>query len=315
MDAISVPPVQITPPPPDITPPPKSTNKLFFVIGGLVILLIGLSGGFLILKSSSTEKPKTNPIGKGCTQEAKLCPDGSSVGRTGPNCEFAPCPQLTSTPTPIPNLSIESSQSATANWKTYTNTKWNYSFSYPDSFFVAEQEENICPTDDPLPLPSNYIPRTGACDNREKGDEVILYNIKDKNKQFYEIDTNLTIHITNKPPNYQVFPIDSECQTLNTDTYSTEYDIKEINLGNEKLYEIFMHEISTNPKKISPEKEFYRLYIKQNYKIDNNRPGIWLCGMIKEWVRSDQLINISVKTDNKTLLPDLRQILSTIKFL
>ncbi|HCR35909.1 hypothetical protein A2130_00085 [Candidatus Woesebacteria bacterium GWC2_33_12] len=27
-----------------------------------------------------------------CTKEAKLCPDGTSVGRTGPNCEFAPCP-------------------------------------------------------------------------------------------------------------------------------------------------------------------------------------------------------------------------------
>lgn len=27
-----------------------------------------------------------------CTQEAKLCPDGTAVGRTGPNCEFAPCP-------------------------------------------------------------------------------------------------------------------------------------------------------------------------------------------------------------------------------
>jgi len=27
-----------------------------------------------------------------CTEEAKLCPDGSSVARTGPNCEFAPCP-------------------------------------------------------------------------------------------------------------------------------------------------------------------------------------------------------------------------------
>jgi len=27
-----------------------------------------------------------------CTMEAQLCPDGSSVGRTGPNCEFAPCP-------------------------------------------------------------------------------------------------------------------------------------------------------------------------------------------------------------------------------
>ncbi|MBU1876805.1 hypothetical protein KKA72_00435 [Patescibacteria group bacterium] len=29
-----------------------------------------------------------------CTQEAKLCPDGSYVGRTGPNCEFAVCPEV-----------------------------------------------------------------------------------------------------------------------------------------------------------------------------------------------------------------------------
>ena len=27
-----------------------------------------------------------------CTMEAKLCPDGSAVGRTGPKCEFTPCP-------------------------------------------------------------------------------------------------------------------------------------------------------------------------------------------------------------------------------
>ncbi|NCC22040.1 MAG: hypothetical protein EOM26_06210 [Alphaproteobacteria bacterium] len=29
-----------------------------------------------------------------CTAEAKLCPDGTAVSRTGPNCEFAPCPEL-----------------------------------------------------------------------------------------------------------------------------------------------------------------------------------------------------------------------------
>lgn len=29
---------------------------------------------------------------KACTQEAMLCSDGSYVSRTGPNCEFAPCP-------------------------------------------------------------------------------------------------------------------------------------------------------------------------------------------------------------------------------
>lgn len=28
-----------------------------------------------------------------CTLEAKICPDGTAVGRTGPNCEFAACPE------------------------------------------------------------------------------------------------------------------------------------------------------------------------------------------------------------------------------
>lgn len=28
-----------------------------------------------------------------CTAEAKICPDGTAVGRTGPNCEFAECPR------------------------------------------------------------------------------------------------------------------------------------------------------------------------------------------------------------------------------
>lgn len=38
----------------------------------------------LVLLSGCTQKA--------CTEEAKICPDGTAVGRTGPNCEFAPCP-------------------------------------------------------------------------------------------------------------------------------------------------------------------------------------------------------------------------------
>lgn len=34
----------------------------------------------------------TKPEGVVCTQDAEMCPDGSYVGRTGPNCEFAACP-------------------------------------------------------------------------------------------------------------------------------------------------------------------------------------------------------------------------------
>lgn len=35
----------------------------------------------------------TNPAPFACTTEAKICPDGSAVGRTGPDCEFAKCPE------------------------------------------------------------------------------------------------------------------------------------------------------------------------------------------------------------------------------
>lgn len=40
-----------------------------------------------------TTTPTSAPGKQACTMEAKLCPDGSSVGRSGPNCEFTPCPQ------------------------------------------------------------------------------------------------------------------------------------------------------------------------------------------------------------------------------
>ncbi|MCX6779398.1 MAG: hypothetical protein NTU97_04175 [Candidatus Magasanikbacteria bacterium] len=47
--------------------------------------------------------------------EAKLCPDGSAVGRTGPKCEFAPCPEkvsdksnLIKVETPLSGASISS---------------------------------------------------------------------------------------------------------------------------------------------------------------------------------------------------------------
>ena len=29
-----------------------------------------------------------------CTSDAQMCPDGTVVGRTGPNCSFAPCPSV-----------------------------------------------------------------------------------------------------------------------------------------------------------------------------------------------------------------------------
>lgn len=46
------------------------------------------------------QKPQA-PESQACTQEAKQCPDGSYVSRTGPNCEFAECPEVRDTATII----------------------------------------------------------------------------------------------------------------------------------------------------------------------------------------------------------------------
>ncbi len=43
--------------------------------------------------------PVSNNNGEACTTEAKLCPDGSAVARTGPNCEFEPCQVASATTT------------------------------------------------------------------------------------------------------------------------------------------------------------------------------------------------------------------------
>lgn len=68
---------------------PMSKNKwLLFIILALILLIATLFGGYYL---GVNNKPKQIA----CTQEAKICPDGSSVGRTGPNCEFAKCPITT----------------------------------------------------------------------------------------------------------------------------------------------------------------------------------------------------------------------------
>lgn len=45
---------------------------------------------FKFIEATDSAKPTATQVV--CTMDAKICPDGSSVGRTGPNCEFAACP-------------------------------------------------------------------------------------------------------------------------------------------------------------------------------------------------------------------------------
>lgn len=58
---------------------------------GLLIAVAFASTGFFTLQGCQKAEMKP-PVA--CTEEAKVCPDGSAVGRTGPDCSFAPCPQM-----------------------------------------------------------------------------------------------------------------------------------------------------------------------------------------------------------------------------
>lgn len=87
-----------------------SKNRGVLISVAAVVLLLGIA--YLLMP-----KPVGQPGPVFCTQEAKLCPDGSYVGRTGPKCEFAACPAT----------GIDDS------WKTYTDTASGVSFRYPEN--------------------------------------------------------------------------------------------------------------------------------------------------------------------------------------
>ena len=67
-------------------------NKLALLITVLVLMLGSGAIGYYLKSASPLPKTPGNPKGVACTMEAKLCPDGTSVGRIPPDCEFAPCP-------------------------------------------------------------------------------------------------------------------------------------------------------------------------------------------------------------------------------
>ena len=53
-----------------------------------LIIMFSLVFGFVV-RAEENRNDKERPVN--CTMDVKVCPDGSSVGRTGPNCEFV-CP-------------------------------------------------------------------------------------------------------------------------------------------------------------------------------------------------------------------------------
>lgn len=119
-----------------------------------------------------------------CTMDAKICPDGSSVGRSGPRCEFAACPKVE-----------ESSSSADiSDWKTYENLKYGYSIRYPSNWsvfgedaetyisVVNEKDLGLSLVGTPLGLKLDYIQNKNNLSALDYVNKVVLPENEERSK-------------------------------------------------------------------------------------------------------------------------------------
>lgn len=128
---------------------PKSLKSKwpFLVIAVLIIIVILLAGAFWFTKiQTKTSTPSLTPTPEvACTMDAKICPDGSAVGRSGPNCEFEACPATSAS---SPSFLLD---------KTYTSTdKWQ--IDYPGTFKLETRDsQQMGPNGTGTPVVISYL--------------------------------------------------------------------------------------------------------------------------------------------------------------
>lgn len=75
------------------------------------VIVLSLVVAAVLIYQQFSEPPRA------CTMEARICPDGTAVGRTGPNCEFAACPGEA--------------------WQTFVDDAQGVSFQYPEKLLAT----------------------------------------------------------------------------------------------------------------------------------------------------------------------------------
>lgn len=79
-----------------VTPLSKSVAAIVFITLPFVGFLFGVQYGRFIQNTENSQSLPNYPISRPkevmCTMDAKICPDGTAVGRHGPLCQFDDCP-------------------------------------------------------------------------------------------------------------------------------------------------------------------------------------------------------------------------------
>ncbi len=107
----------------------KGIAPLVILFGLVILTALGL-GSYYAIKNQRGNVIHPLPSHVACTQEAKQCPDGSYVGRSGSSCEFAPCQSTVG--------SNAATATSTSNWQVYTDQLNGFQFSYPPDWKVDD---------------------------------------------------------------------------------------------------------------------------------------------------------------------------------
>lgn len=80
----------------------------------LILIAVGIVSVAAAGFKNSVDNSGASVDGNGntvCTMDAMMCPDGTSVGRVGPNCEFAACPDSSNENVSAPNSTAPTTNS------------------------------------------------------------------------------------------------------------------------------------------------------------------------------------------------------------
>lgn len=103
-----------------------------------------------------------------CTQDAKLCDDGSYVSRTGPKCEFSACPTVNEDG----DQSTEFMFEAPADWQTYKNDKYAFELKYPKGWVAKIEQWKDMPGEDSGRLGFIYIGKAPIGEKKEISGDI-----------------------------------------------------------------------------------------------------------------------------------------------
>ncbi|GEM_PF-2949877 len=106
-------------------------NKIIFTVVGLIVVAVIVIAATQSAPKTTTSNNNANAVPKRCAEELKICPDGSTVKRVLPACDFTTC------------LEVDPVSALTEGWKDFTDTDSTYTIKYPPIWSAANDKSVV----------------------------------------------------------------------------------------------------------------------------------------------------------------------------